>query len=147
MKAKPLTIQVKKILFAVAAVMMIFFFNSCAKKAIFLNSSVVPAAKGTVKVKTDKNNNYVINIQLINLAEPDRLQPPRNAYVVWMVTTDNYTKNIGQINSSTSFLSKQLKASFETISTFKPSKIFITAEDDANIQNPVGPTVLSTDFL
>jgi hypothetical protein len=147
MEAKPLTIQVKKISFAVAALMMIFIFISCTKKAIFLSSAVVPAAKGTLKVKTDKNNNYVINIQIMNLAEPDRLQPPRNAYVVWMVTTENYTKNIGQINSSTSFLSKQLKASFETISSFNPSKIFITAEDDANIQNPVGLTVLSTDFL
>ena len=42
-------------------------------------------------------------------------------------------------------LSKQLNASFETVSAFKPNKIFITAEDDASIQYPNTQIILSTD--
>jgi hypothetical protein len=65
-------------------------------------------------------------------------------YVVWMETADNVTKNIGQINSSTGFLSNKLKASFETVSSTKPTKIFLTAEDDAGIQYPGTQMVLTT---
>ncbi len=42
-------------------------------------------------------------------------------------------------------MSNQLKASFETVSSFRPVKIFITAEDDANIQYPGNQMVLETD--
>ncbi len=130
--------------FTILAAMILFIFNSCSKKISFQTSTVVPAAKGTVKVKKDDNNNYRISVAISNLAEPNRLQPSKNAYVVWMDTDNNRIKNIGQIKSSTGFLSKRLKASFETVSSFKPVKIFITAEDDAAIQYPGMQVVLST---
>lgn len=133
--------------FTIAAVMMLLFFSSCARKISFQTSTVVPAAEGTVKVKKDKNNNYRISVAISNLAEPTRLQPSKHAYVIWMDTDNNRIKNIGQINSSTGFLSQKLKASFETVSSFKPIKIFITAEDDAAIQYPGMQVVLSTDHF
>jgi hypothetical protein len=37
-----------------------------------------------------------------------------------------------------------LKASFETVSSTKPTKIFLTAEDDASIQYPGSQVVIST---
>ena len=127
----------------VLAIMLIFLFESCARKISFQNSSIVPAAEGTVKVKKDNNNNYTIHVELSNLAEPKRLEPAMKTYVVWMETDQERVKNIGQINSSTSLLSKRLKASFETVSAIKPTKIFITAEDDGTVQYP-GTQVLST---
>jgi len=131
------------ILSGIVVIAIIFSFQSCATKINFLNSSVVPGADGFVKVKKDNNNNYAIQIELVNLAEPDRLEPAKKTYVVWM-ETDREVKNIGQINSSTSLLSKRLKAAFETVSPVKPTKIFITAEDDATIQYPGSQVVLST---
>ena len=124
--------------------MMLFYVSSCARKISFQPSSVVPAAQGSVKVTKDKNENYKIKISLVNLAEPTRLQPSKSTYVVWMETADNRTKNIGQINSSAGSLSSKLKADFETVSAFKPVKIFITAEDDASIRYPGMQVVLST---
>jgi hypothetical protein len=132
------------ILAIVAAMIVLFFFSSCARKISFQTSSVVPAARGDVKVKKDNNNNYSIQISLNNLAEPKRLEPAKNTYVVWMETSDNVTKNIGQINSSTGFLSNKLKASFETVSSTKPTKIFLTAEDDASIQYPGTQVIMTT---
>jgi hypothetical protein len=125
--------------------MIVFSFNSCATSVSFLNSSVVPAARGSVKVKRDSNKNYVIQISLTDLAEVSRLQPSRLTYIVWMVTDRDLTKNIGQLNSSKGFMSKQLKGSFKTVSSDKPVKIFITAEDDASIQYPGTQVVLSTE--
>ncbi len=119
-------------------------FSSCAKKMSFGVSNVTPAAQGTVKVKTDKNKNYAIDVKIKNLAPADRLTPSKKVYVVWMVTSGNITKNIGQLKSSSKFLSKKLKANLKTISSFKPDYFFITGEDDAQTQYPGFPVVLST---
>ena len=120
-------------------------FSACSPKINFLTSSVVPAARGTVTVKTDDNKNHKISIEIINLAEPERLQPPKKMYMVWMTTDQDITKNLGQIKTSSGKLSSTLKASFETVTTFKPVKIFITAEEDSNVQSPGWEIVLSTD--
>jgi len=128
----------------VIAALVVVYLSSCARKISFQSSSIVPAARGDVKIKKDNNNNYDIQISLSDLAEPKRLQPSKTTYVVWMETANNSTKNIGQINSSTGFLSGKLKASFETVSSTKPTKIFLTAEDDAGIQYPGTQVVLTT---
>jgi hypothetical protein len=119
--------------------------NACAKKHQFLTSSTVPAARGYVKINQDKNKNFDIQIKLSGLAEVQRLQPAKQGYVVWMVTQENNAKNIGRLISSNSFLSKSLKASFESVSPLQPLKIFITAEEDINIQYPAGLNILTTD--
>jgi hypothetical protein len=137
----------KNIVLVAVTVIMIFSFGSCKKKVPFLISTVVPAAEGYVVTNKDDNNNYDIIIHIINLAKPERLQPPRNTYVVWIETDNNSIKNMGQIKSSTGFLSENLKASFETQSSFKPIKLFITAENDANIQYPISQIVLTTDYF
>lgn len=123
---------------------IIFYLGSCATKVSFLKSSVVPAAEGTVKVKKDNNSNYGIKISLENLAQPDRLQPSQNIYVVWMETADNGTMNLGQVNSSSSLLSGKLKGSFETVSTYKPTRIFITGETETGRSYPGDLVVMST---
>lgn len=120
-------------------------FGSCAHKITFLNSSVVPAARGYVKVKKDNNKNYNIEVKLLYLAEVNRLEPSKETYIVWLVTENEVIKNIGQVKSSTSFMSKELKGSLETVSAFKPSKIFITAEEYADTQVPGSKVVLTTE--
>lgn len=145
MKMTQLNPFTKNALLGIFTILAIFTFSSCAKKMAFLTSPVVPAARGYVKVKNDNNKNYVIQIELSDLAEVTRLSPAKQTYVVWMVTDKEATKNIGKINSSTSMMSSKLKASFETVSAMKPTKIFITAEDDASIQSPGMQVVLSTD--
>lgn len=128
----------------IIASITILSFSGCAIKAPFLNSTIVPGAEGKVKMKTDRNKNYVIQIEIYNLALPDRLDPPKKIYVVWMDDGINNIKNMGQIKSSAPFMSKALKASFKNISSFRPVKIFITAEYEANVQIPSSETVLTT---
>ena len=118
--------------------------QSCSKKVQFENSPVVPAARGDVKISKNSNKNYVIKIKFDNLAEVDRLDPPKKTYVIWMVTDQQSTKNIGQIKSGSSMMSSKLKADFETATPFKPVKIFVTAEDDGNVEYPGMYTILST---
>jgi hypothetical protein len=140
MASKPLNI----LLFGFSVILVISLCTSCSTKAAFLTSSVVPAARGDVQVTRDNNKNYVIQMDIVNLAEPERLQPPKLLYVVWMVTDQKMTKNIGQIKTSSGAFSDKLKADFKTSSAFKPVKIFITAEDDANVQYASSTVVLAT---
>lgn len=131
------------------SIVMIFFLilslAACSKKISFQTSSVVPAAEGSVKVKKDNNNNYSIDLNVIRLADPKRLDPPKSTYVVWMETADNGSKNIGSLNTSSSMFSKTLKSSLKTVSAFKPVSLYITAEDNADIQYPGTRLVLKTD--
>jgi hypothetical protein len=145
MKTNKLLRSPKNIFLGLLASMILFSFSSNAQKIEFLNSSIVPAAKGNVKVNTDKNNNYVIKVSVTNLAEVTRLEPSRETYVLWMVTNEDKTENVGQLISSSGILSKGMKASFKTVSSSKPIKIYITAENDGNITIPEGEVVLTTD--
>jgi hypothetical protein len=81
---------------------------------------------------------------VIRLAAPTRLDPQKNVYVVWMKTEQNGIKNIGELKTSGHMLSKMLKSSLITVTPYKPSGFFITAENDANISDPIGQVVLST---
>ena len=115
-----------------------------SKKVAFNTSTVVPGAEGTVKVKKDKNNNFNIDISIENLVEPKKLTPAKKAYVVWLETAEKGTKNIGQVNPSSSMFSKLKKASITTVSPYKPVKIYVTAEDDPGVEQPGTVIVLTT---
>jgi hypothetical protein len=123
-----------------AIIIFAFILSSCATKMTFMNSPVVPGAKGDVEIKSDKNKNYHIDLDVVNLASPDQLTPPKQEYVVWAVLGSE-TKKIGRLVSSRSTLSKTMKGSLETVTTIQPSKIFITAEDNEDVTTP-GPIVI-----
>lgn len=126
------------------SLMMSLSFNLYAQKINFVTSSVVPAARGYAKIKKDSNKNYHVQVELWNLAEVSKLQPARQTYVIWMVV-EGVTKNMGRLKSSTTLFSKKLKASFETVSALKPSRIFLSAEDDANCSYPSSENLLTTE--
>jgi hypothetical protein len=145
MKTKKLIDHKKNILIGMLILGMLIPIASYAKKIKFMPSPAVPAAKGYVKVKTDKNNNHVIKIEIRDLADVERLQNSKITYVVWMETDQGRTENLGQLNSSSGFMSSQMKASLETVSSFKPTKIFITAEEFVNVQYPGDRIILTTE--
>lgn len=117
-----------------------FTLNACTTSMNFLTSSVVPAATGSVKTKKDKNNNYTLSIDVRNLAEPKNLTPSKEAYIVWMEDGRNTVKKLGQISPS----SKVLKASLNATSVSEPTRVFISAEDGIDTQNPEGQIILTT---
>jgi len=139
MKTTRFSDKTRKIFLGFLTVMLMLPFSLQAKKIPFVQSKVVPAAEGYVKINTDRNKNNIINIRIKNLVEIERLDPDKKTYVVWMVTDKETTVNIGRINSSNS-----LNVSFETISSFRPIKIFITAEVDESTRVPGEKTILST---
>ena len=136
--------RIRRVLLTMLTIISFASFTSCSQKIAFQNSTVVPAAQGIVTIKKDNNKNYAIKIKISNLAEVQRLQPAKNVYVVWIETEENRIKNIGQIKSNTGFISSKLKASFETVTSFQPTKVFITAEENQDVVYPGYQMVLTT---
>ncbi|HKI88838.1 MAG TPA: hypothetical protein VKA38_07430 [Draconibacterium sp.] len=145
MKTEKLKSLAKNVFLGIFVIAMVIPLTSCAKKITFLNSSIVPGAEGYVKVKKDNNKNYIIKVEVSDLAEVEKVQSSQTTYVVWMETDEGNAENLGQLKSSTSFLSKRHTASLETVSSYKPVKIFITTENGTNVQYPGQQVVLTTD--
>lgn len=132
--------SLKSIFLILSSILLIFNLVGCAKKIPFQTSAQVPAARGNVTYSKDKNNNYVIKLEIAYLAEPNRLKPSKAAYVVWLESDQSSNPiNLGQI-----VVSSKLKIKFETVSSSKPKRIFVTAEDDPAIHYPGSYLVLET---
>jgi hypothetical protein len=112
---------------------------------MFTKSVVVPGASGWVKVKKDHNGNYNINLSVRDLPAPGKLVPPKEYYVVWNQTAKNGIMNIGQLNTSRSMWARGYKASLNTASSYKPRRIFISAEENKTVNSPGTQIVLTTE--
>jgi hypothetical protein len=144
MKTTKVSTLQKRIFVGILALFMILPFMSFAKKIPFLLSTITPAARGYVKIKKDRNRNFVIKIHISDLAEIGRIIPTKQTYVVWIVTDRDLKKNVGRVKSSRNF-SNNLTVYFETVSSYKPTQVFITAEGDESVQTPGDVIVLTTD--
>ena len=132
-------------IYSLAGILLLaILLQSCTTKYVFNNSFVVPAAEGWVKVKKDKNHNFKVSLNVKRLADPKRLNPSKAVYIVWMDTEQDGIKNIGQLKTSGSLFSHELKSSLKTASSSKPIAFFITAEDNGALQFPEGQEVLRT---
>lgn len=106
---------------------------SCSTSKTFPVSDIAPAAEITVKQKTNTNDNNEITVKAKYLASPGRVSNNATAFVVWLVSEENGIKNIGALYNENGEDSE-----LETISSFKGSEIFITAEEEAGISQPQG---------
>ena len=129
---------IKNVILSVACM---FLMASCATTVKFPISTVTPAAVISAKMKKDKNNNYAITITAKNLASVERLTPPKKTYVVWIVIKENEVKNVGQFK-----IKNAVTATLETMTSFKPRVIFITAEDQGDVSYPSGIEITRATF-
>ena len=123
-------------LILIALVMML---GSCGTTAKFPVSSIAPAADISATKKTDNHNNITLQITAKNLASPDRLNPPGNNYIIWVVTNDYGIKNVGQL-----IIKNAKKSTFKAVTPFDFSEVFITVESQGNLMTPAGSEISRT---
>ena len=119
----------------------VMILASCATTAKFPISTVAPAAEISAKKTLDKNKNYVVELVALNLTSPERLNPPKNHYNVWIVTEQNEYKHLGQIMNANA-----KRVNFKTLSPYNPKQIIVTAEDEGNRLLPTGIEISRTSF-
>lgn len=108
-----------------------------AKKFPLTAAASVPAARGEVETGTDKNGNIEVKLEAEHLAEPDKLSPPKTAYVVWFQERGAEPTMQGQLK-----VNKKLKGSFRTVTPLKNFDLFVTAESDPGTKVPGGAEIL-----
>ncbi|MDY0098129.1 MAG: hypothetical protein RBR81_02910 [Bacteroidales bacterium] len=125
----------RNLLFVLAMLLAV----SCASTVKFPLSSVAPAADITAVKKTDKHNNFTINVTAKNLASVDRIAPSKKTYVVWVSTKNEGIKNIGQLN-----VRNAKTSSLKTLTAFDFDEVIITAEEQGDIMYPSGTEISRT---
>ena len=138
MRKKALSIpQVFKV---ITFVLMAVLVTACSTRVVFPESPSMPGADVVFKVDKNKNNNYELELEVDNIARPNRLVPPRNNYVVWLETSSHGTINIGNLR-----VSSKNKGSLMTVTPYKPIRVFISAEDKQDVIFPSSQIVLSSE--
>lgn len=122
-------------------VILVFLASCATTTSKFPLSATVPAAEITAKKKQDKNNNYTLDVEAKNLASAERLNPPKETYVVWIVTDDNMTRNVGQL-----MIKNAKTSSLKTSTPFNVKQVFITAENQGDVTYPSGIEISRTSF-
>lgn len=113
--------------------------SACSKKITFPVSEVVPAAEAVLNIDKDSNKNFEIDLEVSNLAQPDRLTPARKHYVVWMVSKKHGTINIGNLD-----INRKGNGELSTSTPYEPIRIFITAEDNPKPVLPSTQVILNS---
>lgn len=127
--------------------MVLLVVSSCSPKINFPVSRVVPAAEPKASVNKNKEGEYVVKVNVNNLALPERLSPPKRNYVVWVNTEAQGVRKIGELKNRRGMLSNTGKASFEGSIMEKPTQIIVTAENNADVQFTGDHTVLKSDVF
>lgn len=112
--------------------------TGCAKEVRLPTSADLPAAMGEAKVSKDNNGNTRVKLKVEHFAPPQRLQPPKSIYVVWVETPNHEMYNLGQLK-----IDDDLKGKIEGITPFKVFQLVITAEDYPTVTTP-GQVVITT---
>lgn len=117
----------------------IILTTSCAHTSKFPVSDLVPAADITAKIKKQGKLNYLIIITANNLAASNRLNPPKEIYIIWAVSESRVTRNVGY------FIQQNAeKAIYQASFPYRPIEVFITAEDEEDLCKPSGVEISRT---
>jgi hypothetical protein len=112
----------------------------CATEKVKLPASPeLPAATGEAKISKDKNGNTLLRLKVEHFAPPQKLQPPKPVYVVWLETSNHEMHNIGELK-----IDDDLQGKLETVTPYAVFQIVITAEDYATVTFPSPQVVLRT---
>jgi hypothetical protein len=129
---------------ALCALLGALSLSGCAlfgREAPKLNvSPAIPSAEATAKFGAEKNGNTSIDLKVKHLADPRKLTPPANNYVVWLRAAPTApAQNIGALT-----VNKNLEGTLDTVTALKSFDLFVTAEASPQTQQPAGPPLLWT---
>lgn len=105
-------------------------------------SPKVPAAEGSVKFGKAANDNTSIDLEVKHLADPEKLTPPAQVYVVWIRPAAGApAQNIGAL-----VVDKNLTGRLKTVTALHAFELLVTAESSRVPAEPTGEPLLTTSY-
>ena len=104
------------------------------------NTGMDPSAQGTIVTSTDRNGNTQVEVKVKHLAKPQKLVPPRQAYLVWVQPKGAQPELLGALR-----VNDDLEGSLKATTTQKDFEVLVTAEDTMNPQVPSSNVLLRGD--
>jgi hypothetical protein len=105
-------------------------------------ASIVPAAKGEVKVANEKDGNTKVKVEVEHLAPAplvSDVEVPGSTYVVWIKPTNGPAQNVGVLD-----VGKDRKGKLDTKTPYKEFRVYVTLERSPAVTFPRGERVLDT---
>jgi Tfp pilus assembly protein PilZ len=132
---KEVGVVIYKSVFGVALALLLAGCGT--SKMAMERSDRVPAAEGQVKVNEEKDGNNKVEVKVLHLAPPERLQGSH--YVVWIRPTEvqGPAQNVGVLG-----LDDEQSAELETTTPFDKFEVFVTVEPSDQATSPTGAKVL-----
>jgi hypothetical protein len=104
-------------------------------------SDLIPSATGKVEVKEDDNGNRRIKVRVYHLVDPERLNPARSGYIVWIEPKGKDPEPLGMLK-----VDKDWKGELEGTTPSKSFSVFVTAEENPKSERPEGTEILRADL-
>lgn len=81
-----------------------------------------------------------MKVRVYHLADPEKLAPPRNGYMVWVPAPGKEPEPLGMLK-----VNKDLEGSLEATTPYKHFTVSVTAEENPKPDRPEGPEILRAD--
>jgi hypothetical protein len=97
------------------------------------SSSQIPAAHGTIRLRTTSNGNVEMRLAIKHLAQPGRIVPGSAVFVVWSrgLAAGALPQNLGALR-----VDKNLGAKFTAVTAMPTFDVFITCEQSQTATTP-----------
>jgi hypothetical protein len=112
----------------------------CATKVQLVNTPLVPAADGEVRISTDDNNNTKVKLEVKHLAPPSSLTPPQSMYVVWTRADGDQPRNEGMLQ-----IGDNREGKIEFVTPAEQFELLVTAEESVDVRFPSNMVALRAD--
>lgn len=111
-------------------------------KVRFEGSPLLPAADAKVEIRTDQNQNTLVELKLRYVAPAEKLWPPKNVYVVWAQSEEGEIFQLGQLR-----VNEEREGHLNATTALDRLRLLITAEEEPRPEKPSLPYVLATDYF
>lgn len=110
-------------------------------RAPLVGTSQAPGAQGTVEAREGDNGNTEIDLKVKHLAEPGKIAPGAQTYIVWARSREpnRPIQNLGALIPS-----RDLEGELKAMTPLRDFEVIVTPEPSAQETKPTNPTILST---
>jgi hypothetical protein len=114
-----------------------------SREFVMTGNPAVPGARGNASVITTDDGNTQVDVKVEHLAEPDKITPGAQVFVVWAQDREGTAEpqNLGMLR-----VDDDLSGSITAVTPMKVFDLYITAEPTASTAAPTGEPILRTDI-